>query len=286
MNKVESYFAPAKLNLFLHVTGQRADGYHLLQSLFTLIDFGDTVEIGDRSDGAVVRVNDIPGVPVEADLIVRAARLLQARTGCERGCDLRLIKRTPMGAGLGGGSSDAATVLLALNTRWGLDIPNDQLREWAVSLGADVPFFLFGRSALAEGVGELLTPAVVPSWWYVVLTPPVHVPTPFVFQHPELTRNTPHVKIADFSGNALRSVHNDLQSVVLKAFPVVSQHLNALMDASERSLFGARMTGSGAAVFAAFIDEKAAHSALRQVQRAQPEITGFIAKGLDQHPLT
>ncbi len=285
------FFAPAKLNLFLHVIGRREDGYHQLQSLFTLIDYGDTLDITVRDDGEIRRLNEVEGVDAENDLSIRAARALQNAANTKLGADIAVAKRTPMGAGLGGGSSDAATVLLVLNRLWQLNLPIQTLQELGLTLGADVPFFIGGRGVFAEGVGEILTPTDVPAWWYVVLTPKVHVPTPFVFSHPDLTRTTLPVKIADFSATVLaksasmqkilQKTQNDLQAVVLKAFPEVSASLTALSQASQKSVFGARMTGSGASVFAAFETEDDAKEAFNQLS---PKNTGFIAKGLDKHP--
>lgn len=281
------FFAPAKLNLFLHVLGRRDDGYHELESLFTLIDFGDTVEIATTRDGVIARENDVAGVPADADLAVRAARVLKQAAiamdaaNASLGARLRVLKRTPMGAGLGGGSSDAATVVLALDRLWNLNLSRARLAGIGLGLGADVPFFVGGQTALAAGVGERLTPVQIPRWWYVVVTPDVHVPTPFVFKHPNLTRNTPSLKIADFSAAILASCKNDLQAVVLKEFPAVAAALAALSVVSKKSLFGARMTGSGASVFAAFDTEKQAQEAFNQLP---PGITGFVAQGLDKHP--
>ncbi len=281
------YFCPAKLNLFLHVLGRRADGYHELESLFTLINFGDTVEIAATRGGVITRENDVAGVPADADLAVRAAQALKQAAiamdaaNASLGARLRVVKRTPMGAGLGGGSSDAASVLLALNASWGLNLARAELAQIGLSLGADVPFFVGGQPALAAGVGEKLTPVRIPRWWYVVVTPSVHVPTPFVFKHPNLTRNTPSLKIADFSAAILASCKNDLQAVVLKEFPDVAAALAALSAVSNKSLFGARMTGSGASVFAAFDTEKQAQEAFNQLP---PGITGFVSQGLDKHP--
>jgi 4-diphosphocytidyl-2-C-methyl-D-erythritol kinase len=279
-----TYFAPAKLNLFLHVTGRRADGYHTLQSLFTLIDFGDEIEIDVTEGGDITRRNDVPGVLPSADLTIRAALALQAASGSKHGAAIKVVKRVPMGAGLGGGSSDAATVLLALNQLWQLDWPREKLASLGLTLGADVPFFVNAvksGSALAEGVGEVLTPVALPRWWYVVVAPSVHVPTPFVFGQPDLTRNTPAVKIADFSAAVLAGLKNDLQAVVLKGFPEVAARLAELSAVSTKSLFGARMTGSGACVFAAFANESDAKDAFQQLP---PGITGFVARGLDLHP--
>jgi 4-diphosphocytidyl-2-C-methyl-D-erythritol kinase len=278
-------FAPAKLNLFLHVVGRRADGYHQLQSVFTLIDFGDTLEFLLRTDGQVRRTNNVPGVADEDDLVVRAARLLQRETGITLGCDIAIEKRIPMGGGLGGGSSDAATTLLTLNRMWRTGLSRPVLQALGLRLGADVPFFIFGESAFAEGIGEALTPVSIPSWWYVVLKPNAMVPTPSIFASPELTRDTIPLKIADFSASGLTECRdryrNDLQPVVLKAFPEVYRALGALSGAAQKSLFGARMTGSGACVFAAFSLEADAREAFKQLS---PDYTGFIARGLEKHP--
>ncbi len=269
-----AYPAPAKLNLFLHVVGRRADGYHLLQSVFRLIDRADTVHLELRDDGRVVREGDLPGVPEDRDLTVRAARLLQAHAPAGAGVSIRLEKTLPMGGGLGGGSSDAATVMLALNRLWQANLSRESLQNLALQLGADVPVFIFGQTAFAEGVGEILHPVSAPPAWYVVLMPPVQVPTAAIFAAPELTRNTPPLKIAPFSAGM---GHNDLQSVVVNRYPEVARHLEWL------SQFGdARMTGSGACVFASFGAEEAARGVLRQLPET---MRGFVAQGLDRHPL-
>jgi 4-diphosphocytidyl-2-C-methyl-D-erythritol kinase len=270
----QSFPAPAKLNLFLHVVGRRADGYHLLQSVFRLIDRCDTVHLTLRDDGRVVREGDLPGVAADDALAVRAARLLQSRAPAGAGVSIRLDKRLPMGGGLGGGSSDAATVLLALNRLWQIDLPRASLQALALKLGADVPVFIFGRTAFAEGVGEILRPVDAEPAWYVVLTPPVQVPTAVIFAAPELTRNTPALKIAPFSAGA---GHNDLQPVVMQRYPEVARHLAWLQQFGE-----ARMTGSGACVFAPFGDEASARSVLGQLPEG---MQGFVAQGLDRHPL-
>ncbi|MFN3752202.1 MAG: 4-(cytidine 5'-diphospho)-2-C-methyl-D-erythritol kinase [Thiobacillus sp.] len=284
--------APAKLNLFLHVVGRRADGYHLLQSVFRFIDRCDAVHLTLRDDGRVVREGDLPGVPEDADLTVRAARLLQPYAAAGAGVGIRLEKVLPMGGGLGGGSSDAATVLLALNRLWRTNLTREALQRLALGLGADVPVFIFGRTAFAEGVGEILQPAEVPPAWYVVLTPPVAVPTAAIFAAPELTRNTPALKIAPFSAGAGHTIlhglqpvesqsplvgRNDLQPVVVARYPEVARHLEWLGQFGE-----ARMTGSGACVFASFDTEAAAHGVLSQLP---PTMRGFVAQGLDRHPL-
>ena len=277
----QSYPAPAKLNLFLHVTGRRADGYHLLQTVFCFIDHGDSLRFKLRTDGQIVLTQSLPGVPVEQDLCYRAARVLQITAGVSQGVEITLDKRLPLGGGLGGGSSDAATTLMVLNRLWGADLSRQALMQLGLQLGADVPVFIFGDNAWAEGVGETLTPIVLKPAWYVVLTPPVQVATATVFSAPELTRNTLPVTIPAFSGwLASRSAgqfHNDLEPVVVKRYPVVGQHLEWL------KLHGkAQMTGSGACVFAAFGTEQAARAVLAQ----KPEwIEGVVAAGLAQHPL-
>ena len=280
-NTTLSVRAPAKLNLFLHVIGRRADGYHLLQSAFTLIDYADTLQLSLRADGQIRRVSELAGVAEGDDLVIRAARLLQRESGSRRGCEISVTKLIPMGGGLGGGSSDAATTLLALNYLWELGMSRERLGELGLSLGADVPFFVFGRNAFAEGVGERLSAIPLPAWWYLVLTPPVGVPTPGIFAAPELTRDTIPLKIADFSAMRLADYRNDLQPVVLKAFPAVARYFDALQSASLKSVFGARMTGSGAGVFAAFESETNARDAFAELS---PEYQGFIARGLDRHP--
>ncbi len=276
-----SALAPAKLNLFLHVIGRRPDGYHLLQTAFAMIDYADQLEFATRADGQVLRLSTLAGVDQEDDLVIRAAKLLQGESGTRKGCEISVYKKIPMGGGLGGGSSDAATALLALNQLWDLGISRARLSDLGLSLGADVPFFLFGHNAFAEGVGERLNAVPLPAWWYLVLTPPVSVPTPLVFASPELTRDTIPLKIADFSAMRLADCRNDLQPVVLKAFPVVARYFAALQSASAKSIFGARMTGSGASVFAAFESETDARNAFLELS---PEYQGFIARGLDRHP--
>ncbi|MFZ5510842.1 MAG: 4-(cytidine 5'-diphospho)-2-C-methyl-D-erythritol kinase [Pseudomonadota bacterium] len=270
--------APAKLNLFLHVVGRRADGYHLLQSAFRLIDLADTVRLRLRDDGAVVRVTDLPGVAAGADLTVRAARLLQQAAGVRAGVDIAVDKRIPLGGGLGGGSSDAAAVLLALNRLWGVNWPRARLQALALRLGADVPFFVFGRNAFAEGVGEQLAPLALPPAWYVLLTPAVAVPTAEIFAAPGLTRNTKPIKIADFSAGWGR---NDLEPVVCARYPEVARAL-AWLKGHESEQGGARMSGSGASVFAPFATEQAARRVLAQ---APEGLQGRVVRGLDVHPL-
>ena len=246
--------APAKLNLFLHVTGRREDGYHLLQSVFQLVDLQDTLHFKLRDDQAIVRTTPIESLPPEQDLTVRAARLLQSEAQVRGlvvgGADIAIEKRLPMGGGIGGGSSNAATTLIALNHLWGTGLSRAQLMQLGLVLGADVPFFLLGRNAFVEGIGEHLTPIQTPELWFVLIHPGVNVPTPQIFQSAELTRDTKVVKIADFSDRLPGFGKNDLQAVAARAFPPVADALDWL---SHRA--NARMTGSGAGVFATFASE-------------------------------
>ena len=271
----ESIFpAPAKLNIFLHVTGRRDDGYHLLQTLFRFVDYGDSLRFAPRSDGKVVLATPLPGVPPEGDLTVRAAQLLQAETGCRKGVGISVDKRLPMGGGLGGGSSDAATVLLALNHLWQLGLSRQRLQDIGLTLGADVPVFIFGRNAFAEGVGELLRPLDMPPAWYVVLEPPVQVQTAVIFSAPELKRNTAPIQAVDWKPGV---GVNDLEPVAASYFPVLAEHLRWL------SAYGrARMTGSGACVFAEFGEKEAASSVMLRLPAG---MRGWVAAGLDCHPL-
>lgn len=269
-----AYPAPAKLNLFLHVTGRRADGYHLLQTAFRFVDRCDTLHFAPRADDQVVLATPIPGVPPESDLTVRAARLLQATTGCRAGVTITLDKRLPMGGGLGGGSSDAATVLLALNHLWGLGLPRARLQALGLTLGADVPVFVFGDNAFAEGVGEQLRALDLPPAWYVVLEPPVAVPTADIFRAPDLPRDTPELAVGAWQPG---DGHNDLEPVAVARHPVLGEYLAWLGGFAP-----ARMTGSGACVFASFATAEAAEAACA----ARPAgMRGWVARGLPAHPL-
>ena len=269
--------APAKLNLFLHVTGRRADGYHLLQTAFQLIDRCDTLDIQLRDDAQIRRCNDIPGVPADSDLIVRAARLLQQHTHCPLGADLTLHKRLPMGGGLGGGSSDAATTLMALNHLWQTGLSREELMQLGLQLGADVPFFIFGSNAFAEGVGEELQAIETPDCWFVVIEPGVQVPTPAIFSAKELTRDSKPVRIADFPSDTKVTWKNDLQTVACAMFPEVGEAVTWLAE------FGnAKMTGSGSCVFCAVNDESVADKILMQVPGRWKS---WKAKALNHHPL-
>ena len=272
-----SFPAPAKLNLFLHVTGRRPDGYHLLQTAFQLIDRCDTLSVSISDDGIIRRDNDIPGVPAESDLIVRAARLLQQHCSVSAGAILRLEKRLPMGGGLGGGSSDAATTLIALNHLWKTGLNRQELMNLGLQLGADVPFFIFGQNAFAEGIGEELHPIDTPERWFVIIEPGVQVPTPAIFSAKELTRDTKPVRIADFSSTAEMFWKNDLQTVACALFPEIAKSIQWLLA------FGnAKMTGSGACVFCAFDQEAAADAVLEKIPDCW---TSWKAKALSRHPL-
>jgi 4-diphosphocytidyl-2-C-methyl-D-erythritol kinase len=274
MKESLSFPAPAKLNLMLRVVGRRSDGYHLLQTVFRFIDHHDTITFRLRADGAIARINDVAGIPEEDDLTVRAARLLKAVTGTPFGANIILEKRLPVGGGLGGGSSDAATALLALNHLWDTRLTREKLLVLALDLGADVPAFVFGENAFAEGIGERLTPLALADAWYLVLTPPVAVPTRRIFAHPQLKRNSQPITIQGFSAD---QAGNDLEAIVCREYPEVARHLEWLRRATP-----AWMTGSGACVFAAFPEEIAA----RKLWASAPAgMRGFVARGLARHPL-
>ena len=267
--------APAKLNLFLHVVGRRADGYHLLQTVFRFIDRMDRLRFEARSDGRIVLANPLPGIAPADDLTVRAARLLQAVTGCRRGATIHLAKNLPLGGGLGGGSSDAATVLLALNHLWATGVARNELQGLGLQLGADVPVFIHGRNTFAEGVGERFSDVDLPPETYVVLHPAVNVPTAAIFCAPDLRRDTPPVTPAAWRHGEGR---NDLEAVACARFPAVAGHLAWLRQFAP----GAMMTGSGACVFAGFADRAAAAAVLARLPAG---MEGWLAAGLPAHPL-
>jgi 4-diphosphocytidyl-2-C-methyl-D-erythritol kinase len=302
--------APAKLNLFLHVVGRRPDGYHLLQTLFRFIDLQDSLHFSLREDGMLHRTNKVEGIAEEDDLTVRAAHLLQTETGCELGVDITAEKHIPMGGGLGGGSSDAATTLIALNRLWSLGLSRARLMQLGLQLGADVPVFLFGENAFAEGVGEQLQACPLPEAWYVVLFPPVQVSTARIFARPELTRNAVSITMRALlseqerqlrhvtgEGSRLRKplpgsssrtkglrptvsellFHNDLQSVVCNLYPEVARYI-AWLDKFGKAM----MTGSGACIFAEFADRDLAETVLKQLPDG---MRGVVAHGLAKHPL-
>ncbi|SLM63050.1 MULTISPECIES: 4-(cytidine 5'-diphospho)-2-C-methyl-D-erythritol kinase [Dickeya] len=270
--------SPAKLNLFLYITGRRADGYHNLQTLFQFLDYGDTVTLTLRQDNQIVLQTPLPDVPDDNNLAVRAARLLQQH--CQQaglpfsGTDIAIEKCLPMGGGLGGGSSNAATVLVALNHLWGSQVSVKALAALGLTLGADVPVFIHGHSAFAEGVGEQLVPAYPPEKWYLVVHPGVHIPTPLIFADPDLTRDTP---IRPLSHLLTQTFRNDCESVARKRFRKVEQLLLWLLEYAP-----ARLTGTGACVFAEFDTEHAARQVLNRVPEGQ---FGFVARGVNVSPL-
>lgn len=268
------YPAPAKLNLFLHVIGRRDDGYHRLQTVFRFIDYADELAFVLRDDGKIILETPHHTVPATEDLTVRAARLLQENSGQPHGVSIYLRKRLPLGGGLGGGSSDAATTLLVLNRLWQLNYTRSQLQDLGLRLGADVPVFIFGHNAFAEGVGEQLHALTLPENWYVVLIPAVSVPTAHIFSSHLLTRNTPPLRMHDFPNAHCR---NDLEAVAKALYPEVKNAIDLLNQ------FGnARMTGSGCCVFL----ECSTKTQAQQILAALPKnIAKFIAQGLNQHPL-
>lgn len=267
--------APAKINLFLHVTGRRADGYHTLQTLFQFLDYGDSLSFAVTADGAITRAAPLVGVAADADLTLRAARALKAASGTDRGARITLVKRLPIGGGLGGGSSDAATTLLALNRLWGLDWPLAELARLGLGLGADVPVFIHGRAAWAEGVGEVLTPVEPAETWCVVLIPPVIVSTARVFEAFQLTAPTPAITIRAFHAGR---TGNDLEPVVRRLHPEVDRTLDWLRRFGE-----ARMSGSGGCVFLPVASTDAGRALLEQCPASLA--SGFVARAVNRHPL-
>ncbi len=278
--------APAKINLFLHVVGRRADGRHLLQSVFRMLDLADEIELHPRADGRIERITGMDGLPPEQDLAVRAALALREASGCTAGVTLGVHKRIPAGGGLGGGSSDAATVLLGLNRLWKLDLPRARLMEIGLALGADIPFFIHGRSAFAEGIGELLTPVELPLANYLVVFPGVAVPTAEIFKAPELTRDTGLTTVESFSeamllgacGNSRQTLgfgRNDLEPVAARRYPQVQ----AALDWLQAKFRQGRMSGSGASCFAQISGAGIWQGELPEGMRAE------VASGIDVHPL-
>ncbi len=266
--------APAKLNLFLHITGRRADGYHLLQTLFQFLDHGDTLHFAPRDDGQIHLLSDLPGVPPEDNLIVRAARSLQQASGTRLGADIRLDKRLPMGGGIGGGSSDAATTLVGLNHLWQTGLSLEQLADLGIRLGADVPVFVHGRAAWAEGVGEQLTPVELDEPWYLVVVPPCQVSTAEIFSDERLTRDTPPITLAAFREHGGR---NDCLPVVMTRYNEIRNTLILLNNFCE-----AKMTGTGSCLFGAFPNEREADKVRA---RLPATLQAFVAKGCNVSPL-
>jgi 4-diphosphocytidyl-2-C-methyl-D-erythritol kinase len=275
----QTWIAPAKLNLFLHITGRRADGYHLLQTVFQFLDVGDELTFTVRQDGEINRLIDFPGVPADQDLTVRAARALQQATHCSLGADISLLKKLPVGGGVGGGSSDAATTLCVLNKLWRTGLSTQQLADIGLQLGADVPVFVQGFAAFAEGVGEQLTPVELPEHWYLVARPPVHVSTAEVFGDPQLTRNKHAITIRSLQTGAVKlaDLSNVCEPVAARRYPEIAELIKHLQQ------FGApRLTGTGACVFVAFDEAAAAQQALQNLPQ---NCTGFVARGCNISPL-
>lgn len=294
MQDFQTFPAPAKINLFLHITGQRPDGYHLLQSVFQLLDIVDYIHLKPTLNGEIKRTNDVAGVPAEDDLCIKAAKCLQAHAlkankDFAQGVEVQVTKNIPMGGGLGGGSSDAATVLLGLNKLWSLNLDRETLMALGLTLGADVPFFIFGQNAWVEGIGEKLKPITLHPNHYVVLNPQIHVSTQQIFTNKQLTKNTNPKTMSNFSeaGNKLQRFNgnnnvktdfiNDLEKIVCNEHPKVAKILNWLTQFGD-----ARMTGSGASIFVEVENEQ---DALKVLGQKPKDITGFVTKGLNQHPL-
>jgi len=274
---MQFYPAPAKLNLFLHIIGRRDDGYHLLQTIFRFIDLNDRLGFNLRNDGVIQLQTPLAGVAAEQNLCIRAAKLLQEEGSVNQGVDIYLEKHIAMGGGLGGGSSDAATTLIMLNSLWGLNWHRDRLMELGLKLGADVPVFIYGDNAFAEGVGEKLSAVDLPNAWYLVLMPPVHVSTAQIFASNELTRNTIPITIPPFS---IRDGHNDLEPVVCRMYSDVAKCIDWLKKLDNTTLVA--MTGSGSSVFAEFETEAQAKEAYL---RLPDGVNAVVAKGLTKHPL-
>ena len=269
-----SFPAPAKLNLFLHIIGRLDNGYHQLETVFQFLDHSDTLHIRATKNCAISLLTPIPGVENHDNIIVKAAKLLQQHTQCQQGAEIKLEKVLPMGGGLGGGSSDAATVLLALNTLWNSQLSIEKLAALGVKLGADVPIFVHGFAAFAQGIGEQLTPAAPKTYWYLVSKPDCSISTQSVFTAADLTRDTPAIRYSDAD---IENYHNDCQTWVIKHYPEVAKLLSWLIEYAP-----SQMTGTGACIFSRFSAENEA----RHVQSLLPEgIESFVAKGLNQSPL-
>jgi len=266
--------APAKLNLFLHIIGRREDGYHQLQTVFQLLEFGDELTFGLRNDAVISLAGNYAEINPEQDLIYRAALLLQQHTAIKLGVDINIVKRIPLGGGLGGGSSDAATTLVALNQLWGTELSTVTLAQLGLRLGADVPVFIQGFSAWGEGIGEKLTPITLPEQWFLVIHPGCHVPTVRIFNTPDLTRNTSPITIRHFLDGA---GHNDCKKVVFREYPEVARAAAWLDQWTE-----AKLTGTGACIFGQFATQLAAQEVLTKLPKSWQ---GFVSKGKNVSPL-
>lgn len=280
MSETITVSAPAKINRFLHITGQRPDGYHTLQTVFELIDLADEIQLQLRNDGDIHLVKGAGGVQISDDLVYKAAKLLQQKTGTSLGCNITLQKVIPMGAGLGGGSSNAASVLWGLNEIWNTKLSRTSLMELGLQLGADVPFFLLGTNAFAEGIGEILTPISLSASTYLLIYPGVHVPTVDIFKSPNLTRNHPKVTISDFTESAHPDQFgkNDCEDVVVQRYQEVAQAIDWIIQ--RHSGAQPRMTGSGSTVFAR-LDPELAQELHKQLPQ---KWIGFVVQGLKKHP--
>ena len=281
MNDFLSIAAPAKLNLFLHVVGQRPDGYHLLQSVFQIIDLQDTVVIKSTEDGEIKRLNPIVGIDPESDLVIKAARLLQEITGSKLGAHIDLIKRIPMGAGVGGGSSDAASTLLGLNQLWKAKLSLAELAQIGLKLGADVPFFIYGKNAFVEGIGEIITPIDVPQSNYLLIYPGVGIPTSAIFTDPGLTRNHARITILDLAAHLFdnKSLKNDLEIIAMQKHSEVKLAIDWLKEHIPG--VSPRMSGSGSTVFTPIPDDAQVDNLLTNIPK---NWTYFVVRGLKQHP--
>lgn len=272
-NQEDGWPAPGKLNLFLHINGRREDGYHLLQTVFQFFDYGDTLYFETTNNGIISRETDIPGVAAEDDLIIKAAKILQQVSGTMYGAKISIDKKLPMGGGIGGGSSDAATTLVALNRLWEIGLPTQELAKLGVKLGADVPVFVHGSACWAEGIGEIITPINIDEPWYLIIKPDCEVPTKDIFSDIGLTRDTSCIKMPAFR----RGLGNDCERVVRAKFPLVSQALDWLSQYGD-----AKLTGTGSCIFAAYSSKYEAQEVLEKM----PEnMEGIVAKGLNYSPL-
>lgn len=272
---MQSWPAPAKLNLFLQITGRRPDGYHTLQTVFQFLDYGDDLEFSVTNNGRIALLTPLSGVPENNNLAIRAAELLKKATGVRQGAEIQIRKRLPLGGGLGGGSSDAATTMLALNVLWGANLSVTELAALGLQLGADVPVFVHGHAAWAEGIGEILTPLEPEEAWYLVVVPPVHVSTAKVFSNAELTPYSQAITIRDFQEG--RGRRNDLEPIVRRCYPEVNRAMSLLEELGEP-----RLSGSGGCVFLKL--DEAGHG--RRILKNIPKpFTGFVARGMNRHPL-
>jgi len=272
---MQSWPAPAKLNLFLQITGRRPDGYHTLQTVFQFLDYGDDLEFSVTNNGRIALLTPLSGVPENNNLAIRAAELLKKATGVRQGAEIQIRKRLPLGGGLGGGSSDAATTLLALNVLWGANLSVTELAALGLQLGADVPVFVHGHAAWAEGIGEILTPLEPEEAWYLVVVPPVHVSTAKVFSNAELTPYSRAITIRDFQEG--RGRRNDLEPIVRRSYPEVNRAMSLLEEFGEP-----RLSGSGGCVFLKLDEAGQGRRILKNIPRP---FTGFVARGMNRHPL-